>query len=293
MAVESLSLRRILSAVCITLLAYSPCLAATGEAEANGPIGPYPADVPVPDQMTTITDQPGVSLVAEWAEWSADRYDPDQYQIEYTINGATVTFTGRSSNWGCLYTVHGRWASGGGGSGESSEWTSRFQEDEVNGQPRIVLEINGEGYSDDFIEKCGGPETKLNVTILGGLGTSSYTVSLSDTPEGSPGGDVGFSSSSVTISGNGGSAQVTLSGLTEGDVQIEGTASGAASGIISAHVVCSCTPESYACDSDGDDIPDTCYQCDLDGDGIPDTCYSADCDFDGIPETCSAEFNPG
>ena len=131
--------------------------------------------------------------------------------------GATVVFDFRSIGWGCFYTAEGVYTRGVGPGETPVPWHSAFKD---NSDPRIVLEVNSDGDSDNWVT-YGNNGGTLTVRIEGGLPTTIYAVQLSDAANGSPPGDVDFScGTSVQVGGGGGSTQVYLHGRNPGGVTI-------------------------------------------------------------------------
>lgn len=206
---------RILIAGSLALAACSLSSGAPSTDELGGESGKYAAEISAPDNLTTTKQ--GATLKVTSGSAQPDRlFDRGRVQLT-SKSGPTATFSSRSTGWGCTYTVHGVYV--GLGSGIAT-WTNTFEEEN---NPRIALEVNGNGEQDNCVA-CSGGGT-LTVTVLGGASSNSYTITLSDSPSGSPGGDVDLSSTSVTVAGDGGSATVSLSGRSAGYVTINATSS--------------------------------------------------------------------
>jgi hypothetical protein len=168
-------------------------------------IGRYASNVPSPDALTTT--EAGKNLEVTYGTGVAERTE-DAGQVLFDSaesNGATAVFTGRSTNWGCMYIVVGIYV--GPGHGSAQTWTNKFKD-----KPRIYLEINNAGDADNYIAR-GGTGT-LTVTLKGGSSGIGYTVALgvsSDTI-------VDLSSCTFTLNGEGGSKAFTLRGKNPGTV---------------------------------------------------------------------------
>ena len=95
---------------------------------------------------------------------------------------------------GMLYSVNGVFVGIAGT--VAATWQSWFTNDN---SACITLEVNQPGPADNYVA-YGGTKT-LTVTVQGGSGSTNYTVGLSCSGNGTPAGNVTFSSSSVTVAG--------------------------------------------------------------------------------------------
>ena len=87
--------------------------------------------------------------------------------------------------------------------------------------PSISMEINGSGSGDDYV-KMGGSGGTLTVTMLGGVASETYRVHLSDIS-----GHVTFSTSDISLHGQGGGLGISLNGVSPGLFTITATCSAA------------------------------------------------------------------
>jgi hypothetical protein len=156
---------------CILVLAGGMCRAAESTT-AIGTIGTYAADQAAPDILTT-TD-PAKTLTVAGGTATPERVF-DQGQVRLTgKQGNVATFAGRSTNWGCIYTVNGVYtaAGGGGKGGGPNTWASKF--DNVK-TPRITLEINLPGAADNQVATITKGGT-LTVRVLDPAPLTTYSI---------------------------------------------------------------------------------------------------------------------
>ena len=159
-------------------------------AESNANTNPFGNGVYVvtdqaPDNMKTTPQQTGQRLHAVNGTPTPVRpFDQGVVRVSSKSDNnqdgsTTVTFVGRSPNWGCAYHVDGTWKGGGGPPDrpKSSGWYSDFNNDDPL---RIVIEVNEDGIGDDVV-LFGGTGT-LRVWVLGATGT--VQVNLSTNPTG-------------------------------------------------------------------------------------------------------------
>jgi hypothetical protein len=156
--------------------------------------GVYVVTDQAPDNMKTTPQQTGQLLHAVNGTPTPVRpFDQGVVRVSGKSDNnqdgsTTVTFVGRSPNWGCAYHVDGTWKGGGGGGagGKPSGWYSDFNNDNPL---RIVIEVNEDGAGDDVI-LVGGTGT-LRVWVLGTTGDVSVNLSTNPTGivSGLPGSD--------------------------------------------------------------------------------------------------------
>ena len=157
------------------LLLAGPSLGATAKTQPSK-TGLYVATDASPDGM--ITEQQGKVLVAKGATVAPDRTSDAGKVRVASKSGGTVIFVGRSTGWGCVYTVSGVYeAKGGGKRGEevtyAKVWTSTFDD---KADARLALEVNGDGLADDVITLGDNTGTARVTLIHGGEGDYSVTV---------------------------------------------------------------------------------------------------------------------
>ncbi len=211
----------------LVLAASSPSLGARS-VTAISTTGTYTASIPSPDDLTTT----GGNLKVTGGTATATQPDADGKVVldKKSTSGATAVFVNRATGWGCFYSVNGVFVGSAGT--VAATWQSWFTNDN---SACITLEVNQPGPADNYVA-YGGTKT-LTVTVQGGSGSTNYTVGLSCSGNGTPAGNVTFSSSSVTVAGGGGSQTLSISGQTTGYVTITGTASNAATGTVNGAVV--------------------------------------------------------
>jgi hypothetical protein len=153
--------------VTIAIALCRPCHAANSTTTL-GAMGLYDATVNAPDNLTTTS--PGTILNV--TDGSAAPVRPADLGVVRMSakNGAQATFSGRTTGWGCAYTVNGVYA----GSGTTpTTWTSIFNE---NNNPRVVLRVNDDSVGDDVITQ-GGFGT-LRVWVFGTTGTVTVNLAV-------------------------------------------------------------------------------------------------------------------
>jgi hypothetical protein len=96
--------------------------------------------------------------------------------------------------------------------------------------------VNELGTADDYIA-YGNNGGTLTVTIIGGTQGTTYSVTLTDSGNGTPAGDISFSSTPVTLTGPRDSKTVNLNGLAVGGVKITGACTNAIDGTTTATVI--------------------------------------------------------
>jgi hypothetical protein len=112
-----------------------------------------------------------------------------------------------------LYKVTGAYAGGSGGT--AAEWTADYNK----GGPRILLEINEAGESDNNIA-CGYNGGILMVTVAGGSPGAVYPIVFTRTGAGTPSGDLDIAGSPPTYVIGSGTIGVRLDGVEHGGVSI-------------------------------------------------------------------------
>lgn len=226
-------LPRIITYVLIT--AASPCFGATSaavrnataekdktEASTNPHFGKYQASIPAGatgDEMTTVAPAgESRTLEVETATAIPDR-PSDKGKVMWDGKKTNPTrFKGRSDGWGAVYDVRGIYkiaAAVAGKGKDPDEWFSHFK-----AEPRIVLEINGDGDEDNTIMLGANPGA-LTVKLLD-VQSGSYTVALSC----SAANKVTIGTVPALTSQNGYTATVDLTGDNEGEAPISGTCTG-------------------------------------------------------------------
>jgi len=181
-------------------------------------MGKYAAQDAAPDILTT-TDPAGGTLKVTGGSALPDRPSDDGLVRLTSKSGPEAKFSGRSINWGCAYNVTGVWVGTGGGPGTPSTWTKDFTE---TSDPRIVLEVNEDGASDDVLLLNGSGT--LRVWVLGMTG--SYEVNLSANPTGIVG---GLPASVSVTAGDSSAVSRDITGQSGGETTI--TASATLSGM--------------------------------------------------------------
>ncbi len=104
-------------------------------------------------------------------------------------------------------------------------------------EPEVVLKVNGSSATADDNVAYGNNGATLTVELKGGIYGTQYQVTLTDSGNGTPSGDVSVSSASVTLTGPLDSKTVNLNGLVLGGVTITGTCSNAEDDTVDATVV--------------------------------------------------------
>ncbi len=190
------------------------CTAAESVDELGGARGQYASLDAAPDHLTTYKDGKTLRVTGGSA---APFYTFDQGKVRLTgKEGSTATFSGRSTGWGCMYTVYGVYE---GGFGEFAperliaRWENRFEDAD---EPRIVLIVNEPGPSDDIV-LLGENGGELRLSIFGFPG--AVDVSLSVAPQGK----LASFPESVMVS-YGSATSVVLNGQAGGQVTITATA---------------------------------------------------------------------
>ena len=176
-----------------------------GQAIQSEDIGEYKASGTAPDILTTS----GSNIVVTDGSGMPD--NPFDYGVIQLTgkSGAVATFSGRTTGWGCIYDVAGVYT--GNGTGDD-RWHSQFK---AEVEPRILLEVNGEGDGDDFIQMVANG-AKLNVEARDvPANVTSILVTLSNTPN--PG-TVSMSSTVTLSSATGFKNSVSLQGTAAGDI---------------------------------------------------------------------------
>ncbi len=174
-----------IAAVGVVILGWrSACLGAIGTTQVST-TGTYTATDAAPDALTT-TDTANATLTMQVAGGSANPDCPnDQGMVRITTAGtgvgsATATWSGRSTGWGCTYSVTGVYSGGTGGGGGGgalpAPWSSAFQSQNT---PRLALEINRPGTADDVLT-WGGTGTATVTLLTAGTDANSYSVTISD-----------------------------------------------------------------------------------------------------------------
>ncbi|MCD4825742.1 MAG: hypothetical protein K8S55_14205 [Phycisphaerae bacterium] len=196
----------VLVAVALGVACYG--FAATSTDELGGESGKYSAGTAAPDSLTST--KPGKVLKVTGGSGAPDRTF-DQGRVKLTAkNGATAVFSGRSTSWGCTYSVAGVYV---GGDGPLTTWGNTFEE---KNEPRIALEVNGPGTGDDIV-LLGDNGGTLHVNVLGVTENVSVTLSTNHS------GEIELAYSSVTVVA-GTTKDVSLKGLAVGEPTITATA---------------------------------------------------------------------
>jgi hypothetical protein len=141
------------------------------------------------------------------------------------------------------------------GISDPAHWSVEIAKDK---QARIVLEVNELGTADDYVA-YGNNGGTLTVTVIGGTQGTSYSVALTDSGNGTPAGDINFSSTPVALTGPRDSKTVNLNGVTLGGVTITGACTNAIDGTTTAPVVPAVSKIQYQSDSTWVDISGTLY----------------------------------
>lgn len=132
-----------------------------------------------------------------------------------------------------LVSVSGDYVGGSGSGGDGGGWTTEYN----RGSPRVALEINGDGASDNIVSSPGG--AVLRVSVFGGQRGDSYSVSLTSTSYNDTNGkvqiDQGGEPVNVTVT-VGEPVEVPLEAIYYGEVEITGYCSSTNSDTIVAEI---------------------------------------------------------
>lgn len=112
----------------------------------------------------------------------------------------------------------------GKGPGPEEKWHAGYN----RGSPRVLLQVNGPGTSDDYIAMGANPEA-LTVTVAGGNSGQKYDVKLTSEGNGVPAGTVWFGNNKTTTTGSiyaNQPIQTNLNGRVVGGVKITGSLDG-------------------------------------------------------------------
>ena len=215
-------------AVAWSVLATSSCLGDSSSTKFST-TGSYVASNPAPDYLTT-TGLRNMEVTGGTAQ-PVRFYDRGKVVMDATMTiGASAAFYYRSTGWGCFYSVSG--TSGGSAAigGTATTWQSCFQQRQqrlhyFGGQPgRTRRQLPGTWRHGDI--------DRYRARRL-----QRHELQRGSSCSGSGDGNLSFPSPSVAVAGGGGSQTLTISGQTTGYVTINGTASNAAAGTVTAAVV--------------------------------------------------------
>lgn len=207
---------RALVAGCAVLAFGTLCHAANSETPVST-TGKYDSQVAAPDKLTTTDGNK--SLTVTGGDAAPDR-PLDQGKVRHTaMDGATITFDGRSTGWGCTFTVKGVYVIEAANAAEvrsarrnkeKNKWTSTFEEED---NARLVLEINEDGPADDVV-LMGNSGGRLKIWILDTTGSHTVTLAadLADKLSGLP--------ETVSVAAGNTPTEVVLNGAASGQVTI-------------------------------------------------------------------------
>ena len=191
------------------------CCRAANAADANAGLfglGLYNKGVGAPDEFTVNANNIDAKKDMCWAAPEAP-IDAGRVKPTDAVGGNQAEFEGRSTNFGCYYTVGGVYTGGvpGAGGGNAGTWWADF-DDGTNAN--IVMWVNSRSSSDDNIpfQRTG----ILNLSLVNGDASRTYSLA----PQSGGAGAVTFDPSSVILTTTSPARQITMTGTKIGHVQI-------------------------------------------------------------------------